>query len=357
MNSNSRTTKQHHGFTTMQMIITLAIIALVSSVGVLGIRTARAEFRLQSSARLFASYVEKARLDAIRRHAAPGEESSIETFGPGSRDYAITMDFGSGFVETRTFQLDSGLNFATAAKKVTFDWRGRIAEAWVFQVHSEYLERSLPVDVSGSGDITVGEQHFPDQLIPPVEISQVTDDVDPDPEPIPSPGGEELPPDPEPIPSDSPSPSPSPTASPGNGNGHGNGGDNGNGNGNPSPTPTPTPSDNPDGTPTPTPMPQCVTTLSPSSLSLSQSDHSKQTGTATLTLVNATGTRILSASQAGNGNSLGIAMSLLRIDGSGSSTISITTKNGAGNRGVFVVQIVADPACGSAQQLTVSVSN
>ena len=39
----------------------------------------------------------------------------------------------------------------------------------MFQIFSSYLQRSMPVDVSGSGDITVGEQHFPDQLIPAVK--------------------------------------------------------------------------------------------------------------------------------------------------------------------------------------------
>jgi hypothetical protein len=90
---------------------------------------------------------------------------------------------------------------------------------------------------------------------------------------------------------------------------------------------------------------------------LSQSDDSKKTGTATFTMANATGVRIISASQAGNGNSLTLDISLLRIDGSGSSVISVTTKNGSGNRGSFVVDISADPACGSAQHLSVTVNN
>src|SRR6185369_14973384 len=127
------------------------------------------------------------------------------------------------------FDLESGLSFATAAKRVTFDWRGRITEAWVFQVHSDYLERNLPVDVSGSGDITVGEQHFPDQLIPPVEIAEVTGDVDSTPTPTPTPSN--------------------------NGNGNGPDGNNGNGNGNNgNPTPTPTPS----ASPSPSPSAQCT---------------------------------------------------------------------------------------------------
>ena len=87
------------------------------------------------------------------------------------------MDFGSGTVETRSFPLETGLSFNVAAKKVAFDWRGRIPEAWVFPVYSSSLDKSLPVDVSGSGDITVGGQHFPDQLIPAVAIADVTGDT------------------------------------------------------------------------------------------------------------------------------------------------------------------------------------
>ena len=362
MKPNTRTTRQQRGFTITQMVITLSIIAVVSTGGVLGIRNARAEFRLQNSARLFATYIEKARADAIRRHAAPGQESSIETFGPGSTTYAITMDFGAGVVETRNFDLESGLNFSTAARRVTFDWRGRITEAWVFQIFSEYLERSLPVDVSGSGDITVGEQHFPDQLIPPVEIAEVTGDVDstPTPTPTPTPDPSATPPlddtgDPEATPTPTPTATPTPTPTPnGNGNGNGNEGNNGN-NGNGNPSPTPTPSVTP--TPTPTPSAQCTSAISPSTLFLSQSDSTKHTGSAVFTMVNGTGVRIISASIAGNGNSLTLGVGLQRIDGSGSSVITVTTKNGAGNRGVFIVNVTADPACGSAQQLTVSVSN
>jgi len=357
MKPNSRTTTQQRGFTITQMVVTLAIIAVVSVAGVLGIKTARAEFRLQNNARLFATYVEKARADAIRRHAATGEESSIETFEPGSTTYAITMDFGSGAVETRNFDLDSGLSFSTVAKKVTFDWRGRITEAWVFQIFSDYLQRSLPVDVSGSGDITVGEQHFPDQLIPPVEIAEVTGDVDSTPTPTPTPFPTATPPldgsgDPEATPTPTPTATPTP-APPPNGNGTGADGNNGNGNG--TPTPTPTPSVNP--SPTPSPSAQCVSSISPSTLSLSQSDQANTTGSAVFTMVNGTGVRTISASVAGNGNSLVLGVSLLRIDGSGSSVITVTTKNGAGNRGVFIVNVAADPACGSTQQLTVSVSN
>jgi hypothetical protein len=74
-------------------------------------------------------------------------------------------------------------------------------------------------------------------------------------------------------------------------------------------------------------------------------------------MANGTGVRIISATQAGNGNALVIGVGLQRIDGSGSSVISVTTKNGAGNRGTFTVNVSASPSCGSTQALTVAVSN
>jgi len=359
MDRNNRTARQH-GFTIVQMIVALAIISIVSTVAVLGVKSSREHFKMQSSARLFASYCEKARADSVRRHAASGEEASVEMFGEGTTTYNVTMDYGSGIVETRTFQLDPGIQFSTKAKKVTFDWRGRLlGQAEVFQIESTYLKDSIPVDVSGSGDVTIWSQYFPDQLIPDVTISNAPDDVDHS-TPSPSPSAQASPsatasPSPSdgasPTPTPSPGASPSPTATPhGNGNNDGNNGNGNNGN-NASPTPTATPSASV------SPIPQCVMTISPSTLSLSQSVDAHKIGTATVTMTSATGVRVLSAAQAGNGNSLILGLSLSRIDGNGSSIITVTTKNGAGNRGDFTVNVTADPACGTGAKLTVSVSN
>ena len=349
----------------MQMVVTLAIISVLSTVGVLGVKSAREHFKMQNSARLFATYAEKARADSVRRHAGSGEEASIEMFGEGTNTYNVTMDFGSG-IETRTFQLDPGIIFRTAAAKVTFDWRGRLlGEAVVFQIESTYLGDRIPVDVSGSGDVTIWSQYYPDDKIPAVTNSTVADDVDhgsaspsPSPSASVSPSPSDSPPSdvsPTPTPTPTPTATPTPTPTPsgnGNGNGNGNDGNNGNGNnGNPNASPTPTPS------PTATPIQQCVIAVSPSSLSLSQSVEGQQTGTAVVTISSATGVRTISASEVSNGNSLVLGLSLQRIDGNGSSVVSVTTKHGAGNRGVFVVDVKTDPACGSGAKLTVSVSN
>ena len=360
MNRKRGAATQQHGFTTMQLIVVIMIISVISVFGVLGIARARADFRLQNSARVFASYIEKARVDSIRRHAPDGSESWIETFGPGSTTYAVTMDFGSGALETRTFSLEDGLSFQTTAKKISFNWRGRISEAWVFQIFSNYLQRSLPVDVSGSGDITVGEQHFPDQLIPPVEVTQVMGDVDSDPSP--SPSAEPPPPIEETPGGDTIDPTPTPTPSPEHGNGTPAGGNDGStgsdgtpgndGTGNPNASPSPTPPEEGSNE-----VPACAATISPDRLELSQSASGRQSGTVTFTMVNSIGVRTISASQAGQGNALNLDLSLLRIDGNGSSVLTVTTKQGGGNRGEFIVNVSASPACGTTQKLTVSVSN
>src|SRR5262249_55623156 len=100
-----------------------------------------------------------------------------------------------------------------------------------------------------------------------------------------------------------------------------------------------------------------VTTLSPARLELSQSATGSQSGSAVLTVANAFDARIVTATQAGNGNSLVLSLSQARIQGNGYSVITVTTKNGAGNRGEFEVDLGLTPACGTGQKLIVKVSN
>jgi Tfp pilus assembly protein FimT len=139
------------GFTILQVVVTVAVIAIVSSFAILTLNSTRASMRLQNSVRQLSSYLEKARLDAVRRHA----NSSVVFTSPST--YDVTMDFsGSGTVTTRSFPFEDGITvFSTPLPSLTFNWRGRISSCTVtFAVRNAPGEQSN-VDVSDAGDVTV----------------------------------------------------------------------------------------------------------------------------------------------------------------------------------------------------------
>jgi Tfp pilus assembly protein FimT len=119
------------GFSLMQLVITVAVVSIVSSLALYGIASARQRIRLTNSSRLLASYIEKTRVDSVRRHAVNAGEMSGITFLNNST-YRVTMDFdGDGTMETRDVTLDSGVVIATnpLPDPVAFDWRGRLVGA------------------------------------------------------------------------------------------------------------------------------------------------------------------------------------------------------------------------------------
>lgn len=157
------------GFSTLELIIVLTVVSIVVSFSVISIRKSRQSINLQNSARLFAGYAEKARIDAIRRH----DPTNIDIKGPST--YSITMNFDGSGVTTRTFTLDSGVSFTDSANVAytvdgggnvsssngeavsfaDFNWRGRTSQcSMLFRLQTVNNERAV-VQVAGSGDITI----------------------------------------------------------------------------------------------------------------------------------------------------------------------------------------------------------
>src|ERR1041385_2804773 len=141
-----------------ELVIVVAIIGIVSAFALLQIRSSRSALRVQNSVRQLASYMEKARIDAVRRH-----NTSTVVFS-NTRTYSVTMDFNnSGSTTTRTFTFLDGVNLASSdLPNVTFNWRGRTLTSGsscvtTFAV-SDTMDHGLSVDVSGSGDVTVENQ-------------------------------------------------------------------------------------------------------------------------------------------------------------------------------------------------------
>jgi len=142
----------------VELVIVLAIVGVISAYALIQVRSSRSALRVQNSVRQLASYMEKARIDAVRRH-----DTSTVSFS-NTRTYSVRMDFnGSGNATTRTFTFQDGVNLASSdLPNVTFNWRGRTLTSGsscvtTFAV-SDTMDHGLSVDVSGSGDVTVENQ-------------------------------------------------------------------------------------------------------------------------------------------------------------------------------------------------------
>lgn len=271
----STTTCTGGGFSAIELIITATIISIVASLGVLGISRARASVRLSGSAREYGSYIEKARLFSIRRHADDASERANVTINDNRTSYNVTMDLdGDGGMDTKTIPLPDGISFETI-EAIAFDWRGRTwstvggvtsSNAQV-SIRLRSSNDSVSIDVTGSGDITIDSKVF-DDSVPNVnlKVGDLALGATPTPTPAsvatPSPSPEALAtpdltqsPTPTPTPISGgttplPTPTPSATATP-----------------TPTPTPTATPTPAPTATPTPAPL-VCTVTSDKSSLIL-----------------------------------------------------------------------------------------
>lgn len=156
--NRNNTNHGHRGVGLAELVIVMAIIGVVSAFALIQVKSSRSALRVQDSVRQLASFMEKARVDAVRRHGT----STVSFSNP--RTYSVTMDFNnSGSPITRTFTFQENVQLASSElPNVTFNWRGRTLTAGsscvtTFSVN-DTMGHGLSVDVSGSGDVTVENQ-------------------------------------------------------------------------------------------------------------------------------------------------------------------------------------------------------
>jgi len=265
--------RRHDGFTTVEILIMLGILTIITAFGLMGITSARASVRLSGAAREYATYIEKARMHSIRNHADDDTDRASVAINEAKTSYNVKMDFdGNGTMDTKTIALPSDVTFETV-ETIAFDWRGRTLSI-VDDVTTSNAQVSIrlnngsstvSVDVTGSGDITVDSQVF-DDSVPNVNlrVGDLTAAATPTPTPLelatptPTPpltDGSQPTPTPTPASDATPTPTPSlgggdPTPTP---------------TATPTPTPSPTPRPAATATPTPTPVTPCTITTNPTS--------------------------------------------------------------------------------------------
>ncbi len=155
------------GFTILQLVITVGVIGIVSTFALISVARARDNIRLQGSVRQLAGYLEKARLDAVRRHATSSVAFTSTT------TYSVTMDFdGTGVVGTRSYSFDGGISvISTPLPSISFNWRGRTSACTqTFAMQNLSGDQSW-VDVSDAGDVTVNSDV---DVLPTVSYSTVS---------------------------------------------------------------------------------------------------------------------------------------------------------------------------------------
>ncbi len=176
--ANKHTRRTSNGFSTVELLITVTILTIITAFGVMGIIRAKASIRLSGAAREYASYIEKARVFSIRNHADDASERATITINDDMTSYNVTMDLdGDGDMDTRTVPLPSGITFDTV-ETIAFDWRGRTwntvgaittSNAQV-SIRLKNSTGSVSIDVTGSGDITVDSKVF-DDSVPNVSLN------------------------------------------------------------------------------------------------------------------------------------------------------------------------------------------
>jgi hypothetical protein len=311
--------KSDRGFTLVQVLITVCLIAIVSTFGVMAIASARASLRLSGSTRELAGYLEKARSNAIRRNA-----TATVTIVDATR-YTVTMDSdGDGTLETRTITLQDGVTFDNGAIGVSavFDWRGRVPNQLGIVLNND-RNNSSSINVSGAGDVTLDDEIFQDSAIGDIALNSNVPaavaspspntspsatpypSASPTPSPSTSPNGS---PTPTPNPSPTPVPSPSPGASPGS-----------------TPVPSPTPSPEATSTPTPTPTPIPCSMTAPSTLSFARNASPQ---TFSITVANGSSSTITAE---GSGKVTKISPTTTKVTGSGTILYTVVYTNGNGS--------------------------
>jgi Tfp pilus assembly protein FimT len=141
----------------LQLLIVFAVVAVVASMAVINVATARQRIALANTAREVVRYLEKTRTDSVKRHAATGSESGVRVVDAST--YRVTIDFDNdgalATTETRDLPLPDGVTFNLnpAPSAVAYDWRGRLTASNRITIQNS--TGTVNIDLSGGGDISV----------------------------------------------------------------------------------------------------------------------------------------------------------------------------------------------------------
>jgi prepilin-type N-terminal cleavage/methylation domain-containing protein len=178
MHSNSNKTKlsSSAGFTIVELLIVAAVMGIVCSIAVIMVAKSNRSLSLAGSMRALSVYMEKARVDSVRRHGV----ATINLNSASSYTVSIDSD-GDGTPTVREISLPGGMSLSYSLPPattsivpsdtpitITYDWRGRTANTVLLTlVDSTSGVASSTLSVGPAGDISV-DTHVTGPVTAPV---------------------------------------------------------------------------------------------------------------------------------------------------------------------------------------------
>ena len=161
------TEKSERGISIVELLIVVLMISIVTAFAVMRIGAAQRAMRLTNSAREFLGWLEKARLDSLRRHAMSNGEMATVTLS-SNNTYTVTIDQnGDGTLDpgrTITIPNTNGARFSGVSipSTIYYNWRGRPVDSagnpvnLSFSLIDSFDPVGNPITISSGGDATLG---------------------------------------------------------------------------------------------------------------------------------------------------------------------------------------------------------
>lgn len=160
-------TSGERGISILEMLIVVCMIGIVTAFAVIRITGAQRALQLSNSSREFTSWLEKARLDSVRRHAPAGGSGMASVTITSANSYSVLIDQnGDGALDPArivTLPAVNGATFSGIAVPlvIQYNWRGRPVDANGNLMNLAFTIQDVdghvnPISVASTGDTSLG---------------------------------------------------------------------------------------------------------------------------------------------------------------------------------------------------------
>jgi len=125
------------GFSVVEMLAVIAVVGILSTIGFTSFQRSNRSFKVAGATRTLSTYLEKARVDAVRRRGGTTVVFDSAT------SYTVNLDFnGDGIITARTIALPPGTSLrytlppattsidpSSTPRTIQYNWRGQTTSA------------------------------------------------------------------------------------------------------------------------------------------------------------------------------------------------------------------------------------